>query len=67
MAFGLLVVLNQMLNRLKAVNDPGRLRMMTAMLQGQLGQGSPEEETAMRYIIKKLNARADELEASSDN
>jgi hypothetical protein len=57
----------QMLNRLKAVDDPGRLRMMTAMLQGQVGQGSPDEEAAMMYIIKKLNERADELEASTDN
>jgi hypothetical protein len=41
--------------------------MMTAMLQGQMGQGSPDEEAAMMYIIKKLNERADELEASTDN
>jgi hypothetical protein len=57
----------QMLNRLKAVDDPGRLRMMTGMLEGQMGQATPEEEAAMRYLIKKLNERADELEASTDN
>ncbi|MHC5013480.1 MAG: M16 family metallopeptidase, partial [Planctomycetota bacterium] len=57
----------QMLNSIKAVKDPDRLRMMTAMLQGQLAQASPEEQAAMQYIIKKLNQRADELEATSDN
>jgi hypothetical protein len=57
----------QILARLTAVKDAGRLRMMTAMMQGQLGQGTPEEDAAMRYIIRKLNERADELEASSQN
>ena len=41
--------------------------MMTGMLEGQMGQVSPEEEAAMLYIVKKLNERADELEASTDN
>ncbi|MHC4208476.1 MAG: M16 family metallopeptidase [Planctomycetota bacterium] len=57
----------QMLTQLKAVKDAGRLRMMAAMMQGQVGQASPEEDAAMRYIIRKLNERAAELEASSEN
>ncbi|MHC4589804.1 MAG: M16 family metallopeptidase, partial [Planctomycetota bacterium] len=42
----------QMLTQLKAVKD---------------AQASPEEDAAMRYIIRKLNERAAELEASSEN
>ena len=57
----------QMLTQLKAVKDAGRLRMMAAMMQGQIGQATPEEDAAIRYIIQKLNERAAELEASSEN
>ncbi|MHC4218931.1 MAG: M16 family metallopeptidase [Planctomycetota bacterium] len=57
----------QMLNRLKSVEDPGRLRMMAGMLETQLGQASPDEAAAMQYIVKKLNERADELEYEADN
>jgi predicted Zn-dependent peptidase len=57
----------QMLNRLKAAEDPGRLQMMAAMLEGQLDRASPDEAPAIRYIIKKLNERIDELEAASED
>ena len=54
----------QMLGRLKSVGDPGRLRMMAAMLGGQAAEASPDEAAAIGYIVRKLNERADELEAS---
>jgi predicted Zn-dependent peptidase len=57
----------QMLSRLKMVQDPGRLQMMAGMMEAQMAQAGPEEQAAMRYLVKKLNERAAELEAASDN
>jgi predicted Zn-dependent peptidase len=59
--------IRQMLSQLKTVDDPGRLRMMAALIESQIGDVTSDEAAAMRYIARKFNERADELESSPEN
>ncbi|MCZ6493662.1 MAG: pitrilysin family protein [Planctomycetota bacterium] len=57
----------QQVNQLLKVKDLGRLQMMAAMMEGMMDQVPPDDQAAVKYVVKKIKERIAELESSSGN
>ena len=57
----------QQVNQLLKVKDLGRLQMMAAMMEGMMDQVPPDDQAAVKYLVKKIKERIAELESSSGN
>ena len=57
----------QQVSQLLKVRDLGRLQMMAAMMEGMMDQVPPDDQAAVKYVVKKIKERIAELESSTGN
>jgi hypothetical protein len=53
-----------MLKGLMRQEDPEQLRMIKGVIEGQIGSANAQEKPVLEYIVKRLDERIKELEAS---
>ncbi|MCZ6542868.1 MAG: hypothetical protein O6768_04325, partial [Planctomycetota bacterium] len=57
----------QQVSQFLKVKDLGLLQMMAAMLEGRMDEVPPDDQAAVKYVIKRIKERIAELESSSGN
>lgn len=57
----------QQVSQFLKVKDLGLLQMMAAMMEGRMDEVPPDDQAAVKYLVKKIKERIAELESSSGN